>query len=287
MLASGNDAAYAVAQTVAGSVPAFVRMMNAQARAWHAPGIHFANPDGLPNPHHVVSALGMAIIAEHAMRNPIFRRIVATRRSTLPPDPKPRIYYNQNQLLYDFPGAVGIKIGYTIEADETIVGAAQRHGLLLIAVLLHDTPEGLWPDAENLLDWGFQHFHQAVIIRRGQSLGTVIIGGRKVPVMASRDVTAAVADDRLAHPRWMVQADRPHSRGLIRAHSRVGRVVVVLDREAVAHLEALSQRQIDAPFPTVHDQWIWLLLPVLVLAASILPGRRPPVRARKQGPQHG
>lgn len=274
MLVSGNDAAYAVAQTVAGSVPAFVRMMNAQARAWGAPGIHFANPDGLPNPHHVVSALGMAIIAEHAMKNPIFARIVDTKKSTLPPDPHPRVYYNQNRLLYDYPGAVGIKIGYTIEADETIVTAARRHGLFLIGVLLHDTPQGLWPDARNLLTWGFSHFQTRTLIKRGQSLGVVLVGSRKVPVMASRTVVYAVPRGAPSRVRWSLVATHPKSRGLIKSGAPVGLAQVRLAGRPIGQISIRSMRRIKALPPAVSHHWWWLMLPVGVGVALALPRKR-------------
>lgn len=287
MLVSGNDAAYAVAQTVAGSVPAFVRLMNAQARAWHAPGIHFVNPDGLPNGHHVVSALGMAIIAEHAMKNPIFARIVDTQKSTLPPDPHPRIYYNQNRLLYDYPGAVGIKIGYTIEADETIVSAARRHGLFLIGVLLHDTPAGLWPDAENLLTWGFDHFHAGSLVRRGQPLGFLDIGGRRVPVEAARTIPYVYPNSGAVTPSFFLKANRPHSGRLIRKNALIGAARIAVRGHSVGRVPLLSVKRVLALPPRVHRNWWWLLLPLAVAGALSLPRWRDEELLRKRGASHG
>lgn len=274
MLVSGNDAAYAIAQTVAGSVPAFVRMMNAQARAWGAPGIHFVNPNGLPNPHHVVSALGMAIIAEHAMKNPIFARIVDTKKSTLPPDPHPRVYYNQNRLLYNYPGAVGIKIGYTIEAEETIVTAAKRHGLFLIGVLLHDTPQGLWPDARNLLTWGFNHFQTRPLITRGQNLGVLRVGHRKVPVMASQTVYDAVPRGVPSRVQWSLIGSHPKSRRLIKSGDKVGVAQIRLAGRPIGQISIQSMRRIKAPPPVVSYHWWWLLVPAAVGAALAVPKQR-------------
>lgn len=285
MLVSGNDAAYAVAQTIGGSVPAFVHMMNAQARAWGAPGIHFDNPNGLPDPKHVVSALGMAIIAEHAMRNPIFAKIVDTTTSSLPPDPKPRIYYNQNRLLYDFPGAVGIKIGYTIEADETIVGAARRHGLFLIDVLLHDTPAGLWPDAENLLSWGFAHFHPETLVRTGAEEGRVWIGGRLVPVHAEATVTDLVENGTHPALRLRVTARHPRDRRLIHRNSAVGQLQVWLGSRLVKTVPVAATRTVAPLPPTVHYQWLWLMLPALAGLTFIR--RSPRRRIRGGSPEHG
>lgn len=274
MLVSGNDAAYAIAQTVGGTVPNFVRMMNRQARIWGAPGIHFDNPNGLPDPKHVVSALGMAIIAEHAMQNPIFRRIVSTKESTLPPDPNPRVYYNQNQLLYNFPGAVGIKIGYTIEADETIVGAARRHHLFLIEVLLKDTPAGLWPDAQNLLSWGFQNFRPVTLVRKGQMLGTVDVGGRRVPVRSAQGLTYTVA--KTPRPMIGVQltALTPHSNRLIRKDETVGEAEITVNRRLVAQVPVQSTRALAPLPPRLRWNWAWLLLPVAVAASLGIGTRR-------------
>lgn len=278
MLVSGNDAAYAVAQTVAGSVPAFVRMMNAQARAWGAPGIHFVNPDGLPDPKHVVSALGMAIIAEHAMKNPTFAKIVDTKKSTLPPDPKPRVYYNQNLLLYQYPGAVGVKIGYTIEADETIVGAAKRHGLFLIEVLLHDTPAGLWPDAENLLTWGFQHYQTESLVSVGQRLGHLVIGGRAVPVKSARALTYDLPRTSPVKPRIVLQATHPKDGQGIRTGQRVGQAAVWAGSSLVGHVPLRAAKPVAPLPPVVHYRWQWLLFPA-VAALSVI--RLAAIRARR------
>lgn len=277
MLVSGNDAAWAVAQTVSGRVPAFVDLMNRTARAWHAPGIHFANPSGLPDPRHVVSALGMAVIAEHAMANPIFRRIVATRTSSLPPDPAPRIYYNQNRLLYTYPGAVGIKIGYTIEADETIVGAARRHGVFLIEVLLHDTPAGLWPDAANLLSWGFDNFQAVTAVARGRSLGSVIIGGRRVPVRAARTAIYLAYRHQQIRVRWRVVAKKPLGNRYIAPGTLVGQAAVFVNGRYVTTVPVAAGAAVAPLPPPIRWDWRWLgggVALSLLYAAVVRPRRR-------------
>ncbi|NMP20829.1 D-alanyl-D-alanine carboxypeptidase [Sulfobacillus sp. DSM 109850] len=269
MLVSGNDAAYAVARTVAGSVPAFVRLMNAQAAAWGAPGIHFDNPDGLPDPKHVVTALGMAIIARHAMENPTFAKIVATKESTLPPDPKPRVYYNQNLLLYQYPGAIGVKIGYTIEADETIVGAAKRHGLYLIEVLLHDTPSGLWPDAENLLTWGFQHFTTRTLVQNHARLGSLQVGGRHVSVAAAASLTYDVPNGQPVHPTVRLTALHPQDGKPITRGQKVGVASISLGSTEVGTVPVVATQRVASLPPVVHHDWTWLVLPMVVLFSLV------------------
>ena len=84
MLASGNDAAVAIAEHIGGSVPQFVRMMNARAAELGAAGTHFSNPNGLPDDTHVTTAYDLARIARAAMGNEAFRRIVSTRSAQIP-----------------------------------------------------------------------------------------------------------------------------------------------------------------------------------------------------------
>lgn len=154
MMVSGNDAAYAVAQAVSGSEQKFVTLMNRTATQWGALGAHFANPTGLSSPKQWVTALAMANIAQHTMQSSALRRIVSLPYAILPA-PDPKIFFNQNQLLSEYPGSIGIKMGYTVQGGATLAGAATRHREVLIVVLLHDNPATVWTDAQALLSWGF------------------------------------------------------------------------------------------------------------------------------------
>lgn len=161
LLESANDSAVAIADTIAGSVPAFVHMMNEKAVQLGAVNSHFANPDGLFDPDHYVTAADMAIIARAAMQNPVFREIVDTRTYTLPPRPNPESQVdlvNQNRLLGLYPGCIGVKPGYVILSGETLVSAADRNGRELLAVELDSTPASMYTDAASMLNYGFGDF---------------------------------------------------------------------------------------------------------------------------------
>jgi serine-type D-Ala-D-Ala carboxypeptidase (penicillin-binding protein 5/6) len=155
MLVSGNDAAEAVAEHIAGSVPAFVGMMNAQAEKMGAVRTHFSNPHGLPDPiNHFTTAYDMALITANAMRNPEFARIVSTSQYTVAFRNRPEVrVFNTNRLLNVYQGANGVKTGYTDAAGDCLVAAAKRRDVQLIAVLLNDDTR--WSDAPKLLDYGF------------------------------------------------------------------------------------------------------------------------------------
>ncbi|PSR35539.1 MAG: hypothetical protein C7B46_00680 [Sulfobacillus benefaciens] len=156
MMASGNDAAYAIGQTVTPRERQFVSLMNHTAEKWHAVGVHFVNDTGLYAPSQHVTALGMAVISRQAMKNPTFRHIVALPYAFLPQSAT-KVFFNQNPLIGTYSGAIGIKIGYTPVSGENLAGAALRHGQCLIVILLHDNPADVWTDADALLSWGFQH----------------------------------------------------------------------------------------------------------------------------------
>ncbi len=155
MLVSGNDAAEAVAEHIAGSVPAFVALMNAKANELGAANTHFSNPHGLPDPtNHYTTANDLARITARAMQNPEFRKIVATGDYSVPLLNRPPLRIsNSNKLLKSYPGANGVKTGYTEAAGDCLVAAASRGGVQLVVVLLNDDER--WTDAANLLDYGF------------------------------------------------------------------------------------------------------------------------------------
>ncbi len=164
MLNSANDAAVALAEDIAGSEQRFVALMNAKARALNLRDTHFANPHGLEAPGHYSSAYDLALLAREALRDPVFRRVVATKTTTIPwPGHSwDRLLVNKNRLLFRYPGAFGVKPGYTRKAGNCLVGAARRNGLTLIVAVLNSPC--VYDDAAALLDYGFARY-RAVTFR--------------------------------------------------------------------------------------------------------------------------
>ncbi|MGI5921646.1 MAG: D-alanyl-D-alanine carboxypeptidase family protein, partial [Syntrophomonadaceae bacterium] len=136
MLNSANDAAVALAESVAGSEQDFVQLMNRRARQLGMKDSHFGNPHGLETAGHYTSAYDLALLSREALTNKIFRQVVATQSTKIPWTGKEydRLLVNQNRLLYRYDGAIGVKTGYTKQAGNCVVGAAQRGSLVLIAV---------------------------------------------------------------------------------------------------------------------------------------------------------
>jgi len=157
MLVSGNDAAEAIAAHVAGSIPLFVNMMNANAEKIGAKSTHFSNPHGLPDPYnHYTTAYDLALITNYGMQNTIFAKIVSTKEYTVEfVNGKKTHVKNTNKMLTTYPGANGAKTGYTEAAGDCLVATAKRGNLQLIAVILN-SDDTRWEDATKLLDYGFQ-----------------------------------------------------------------------------------------------------------------------------------
>lgn len=154
LLYSGNDDALALAIGAGGTRAHFVALMNETARKLGLADSHFRSPSGLIDRDNYSSAWDMAALTRYALWNPRFRAIVRTRVKRVPwPAPTyEKIYENKNHLLGSYPGADGVKTGWTTLAKHCLVASARRHGLHLIAVVLG--ADDAYGDVKKLLDWG-------------------------------------------------------------------------------------------------------------------------------------
>lgn len=139
MLASGNDAAVAIAGEC-GGMTAFVGKMNAKAAELGLTDTHFDNPNGLPSDTHYTTAHELAKITAAALKDPVFRQIVSTKSCTV----SGHALSNHNRLLSMYDGAIGVKTGFTRAAGRCLVSAAERSGRTIIAVTLNDPND--WND---------------------------------------------------------------------------------------------------------------------------------------------
>jgi len=153
LVVSGNDAATTLGDA-AGGQAATVAAMNSEASRLGARDTHAVNDDGLDAAGQLSSAYDLALIARAAMAQPAFRGYVATKHASIDGPHGPLMISSHDKLLFNYPGTIGIKNGYTVKAQATFVGAAQRGGHTLVVVLLKTHPR-YWPEAAALLNWGF------------------------------------------------------------------------------------------------------------------------------------
>lgn len=158
LLNSGNDAAHALAVAL-GGVDETVTAMNALAASVGALDTRAATPSGLDAPGESTSAYDLAVFFGLAIADPTFAQLTATPRAQFPGyADKPAFEIdNDDALLRNYPGALGGKPGYTDDARQTFVGAAERGGRRLVVALVHGerTPLQPWQQAAALLDHGF------------------------------------------------------------------------------------------------------------------------------------
>ncbi|XVX19391.1 D-alanyl-D-alanine carboxypeptidase family protein [Actinomycetota bacterium] len=205
LMASGNDAAYALARTAGGAkgMAGTAELMNDKARELGAHDTHVVDPSGLDAPGQTSSAYDLALIGREAMKNKDFRTYVTTkqvtfpgyaptkqtsaptpaaqasptaRRSTTrsatgpaakPVAPRPTSFKvgNHNKLLYNYPGTIGIKNGYTDAAKRTFISAVTRGGRTYLLTEMYGLGVG-WRDQAKLYDWAFANGDRARPIGR-------------------------------------------------------------------------------------------------------------------------
>jgi serine-type D-Ala-D-Ala carboxypeptidase (penicillin-binding protein 5/6) len=157
LLYSGNDDANQLAISAAGSVPAFLAQMNAEARRLGMRDSHFTSPSGVIDRGNYSTAWDLAALTRYALGDWRFRHLVRTKRihvSWAPPT-NWKVYVNNNWLLRVYHGANGVKTGFTSKSGWCLVASATRHGRTLIAVVLDSG--NIYADAKALLNLGFSH----------------------------------------------------------------------------------------------------------------------------------
>jgi len=191
LLQSANDAAVALAEHVSGTVEAFVAAMNRTAARLGMARTHFTSPNGLDDAGYS-TARDLARITRAAYTLPGFAGIVATRFHEIPtPEGAPRIVQNRNALLWLYPGAIGVKTGFTSAAGFNVIATAERGDRRLLAVVLGEPGEA-FSDAAALLNYGFAAFERREVVTQGEDVGTVEIDGRDVAVEAGASLEGLV-----------------------------------------------------------------------------------------------
>jgi D-alanyl-D-alanine carboxypeptidase len=157
LLPSGNDAAMALAQHVAGNAERFVARMNAEAAKLGMGCTRYSSPSGFYDAGNFSCAADLAELARVDLSQPRIARVARTYSAVLPfPIKGGKLYlYNNNPLLiYHYPGATGLKTGYTLAAGRCLVATAERDGVRLGVVVLNSLAPGT--QARQLLDRGFE-----------------------------------------------------------------------------------------------------------------------------------
>lgn len=174
LLVSGNDAAIALAEHVAGSVEKFAIYMNTRARELGCQNTNFVNPHGLSAPGHYSSVYDLALMTAHALQYPFFQEMVSVKEKEIPWSQSwDRYLKNTNKLLWILEGADGVKTGTTNLAGACLVSSASKDGRQLIAVVLNSRDR--WVESARLLKWGFDNFACQLVIGKTETIPDVYV----------------------------------------------------------------------------------------------------------------
>ena len=179
LLQSANDAAVALAIHTAGSVEAFASLMNENAELMGLTSTHFVNPHGLYHADHYTTAYELALIAREALLDKRLAKIFSTYKTTIPhaDSENERLLINHNKLVRIYDGAIGVKTGFTKKTGRTLVSAAERNGLRLIAVTLNSPDD--WNDHIKMLDYGFESYSVVTLYKKGELVYSLPISNGK------------------------------------------------------------------------------------------------------------
>lgn len=245
LLESGNDAANVTAYAVAGSQEKFLDLMNQKAAAIGMQNTHFETVSGLDSENHYSTAYDMAILGAAALQNPEFRRICGQKseRVLYGNPPYARTLTNHNRLLSEYPGAIGIKTGFTKKSGRCLVSAAERDGVTLVAVTLRAPND--WADHRKLLDYGFSVMQTREYSDFVKDISVPVVGGSasRVPARLYSPAVLPVAD---ASAELQVEVYvQPFLYAPVGAGAPVGTAVYKLDGKIVREIPLVAAEDIE------------------------------------------
>jgi serine-type D-Ala-D-Ala carboxypeptidase (penicillin-binding protein 5/6) len=275
LLASANDAAQTLAVGIAGSEAAFVREMNARARALGLESTRFEDPIGL-SPRNRSSPRDLVTLARILRRRSFFRRTVDLPRAVLTTGARRRVVQNRNLLVRGVPFVDGIKTGRTNDAGYVLVGSGTRGGVSIVTAVLGEPSESARnSDTLALLRHGLSRFRRATLVRRGQPLGRAALEYRDetVGLVAGRTLRRVIPRGQRTQLRVLGAPDELD--GPLRAGARVGTVEVRSGGRRLAAVPLVTAAPVEeASFGTrlasLMSQPVSVVLVALVLACSLL-----------------
>jgi D-alanyl-D-alanine carboxypeptidase (penicillin-binding protein 5/6) len=253
LIQSANDAAWALAAHIGrGDVNRFVELMNRRARQLGLRDTHFVRPDGLDVPGHVSSARDVTELARVAMRKPLVRELVDEKTATIAGG---RRLHTWNDLLYSFPGVVGVKTGHTRGAGWSQVAAARGPGVTVYATLLGGPSRGERnADLAALLRWGLERFRVVPLVRALHTYARAETPYDRgtIDLVAPRPVLYAARVGRRLVERVTAPAvvELPVERG-----ERLGEVRIFDRGRLVARSPLVAARSVSSPGPLGRAGW--------------------------------
>ncbi|WP_099158408.1 D-alanyl-D-alanine carboxypeptidase family protein [Virgibacillus ndiopensis] len=237
MLRSGNDAAVAIAEHVGGSVEGFNYLMNEKAKWLGMADTNFDNPHGLDSEQHYSTAYDMALLMKYAMTNDVFKNITGT--TSYKAETRKYAWRNKNKLLttyYDY--CIGGKTGFTKISGRTLVSAAHKNNMSLIAVTLNAPDD--WNDHIGMYEWAYDNFNMTSVMDKG--VQTYQLNGTDKTAVGyiQHNVTYPLLDDEASNikKKTFILQDSNKSAGPI-----IGKTILYLNKTPISEIPIFKQEQ--------------------------------------------
>jgi D-alanyl-D-alanine carboxypeptidase (penicillin-binding protein 5/6) len=281
LVASGNDAATALAIRVSGSVPDFVAAMNAAAARLGLDDTTYTDPIGLDGGN-VSSARDLVDLAIRLRRDPLFRKIVDTPRIALGAEPDRHRLTNRNTLVLKEPFVDGVKTGTTLAAGYVLVASGERKGVDLVSALLGAPGEESRDAATlELLDYGHSLYRERALVADGERIASLALGdGRGRLALVAAEPLAAVA--RADQEVEVSYEPPPPPDGAVARGEGFGTATVLLEGREAGEVAVVAARAVAAPPDDGLPGWAWAVfvgagaIALALAMAAIVVARRPP-----------
>ena len=246
-IASGNDAAVALAEYLGGTVENFVKKMNDKAKELGMKDTTFQNPTGLPTDNHLTTAYDISIMSKELLKHEGILKYTGTYMETISANRKSPIeLVNHNKLVRFFSGCDGLKTGFTNEAKYCISATAQRNDVRLLAIIMGaPTYKIRNKDASMLLNYGFSLFEKKEIISKDSEIGKHQFGNNKdnyIVLKAANSLCTVVekGSDYKVSTKINVYKNKKN----IKQGDIVGEVMVIIDGREAGKVPVYSDRDI-------------------------------------------
>lgn len=250
-IVSANDACVAIAEYIAGSEEVFVEKMNQRAKELGMRDTHFVNTNGLPVTDHYTSAYDIALMSRlllaHEETQKWFNTWQTTIKVGLPGKEKDFGLTNTNKLIKQYPGANGIKTGFTQEAGFCLSASAAKEDTTLIAVVLGaETSKIRFEEVSKLLNYGFAGYSSVTLADKGQRMKKVLLDKGEpyaLQALTTQKITAFVKKGQEKQAACKVKID-DNLKLPLKKGDKVGSVTVYIGKEKAETYDLVSDRDV-------------------------------------------
>lgn len=195
MIISSNDVAYALAETVSGSIEKFSELMNKKAKELGALNSHFITPNGLPNPDHKTTAYDMALIGREALNHPMLLESMGKDKSVVTINDEEISVHAKHKIFELNPDAIGGKTGWTVASGNTLLEILEKDKKQIVTVVLKTSLEEEYNDINKMSNYAFDKIKVKTFYQPGQTVKTFKVDGKKINLTTDQEIIGSFVNN--------------------------------------------------------------------------------------------